>query len=345
MYPVPSNISAAEIEALHLPDDLALVHAAIHRALEAALLLKSFGRYAEPDAQQLSFFFRVIYSLHEDRLPAAKKALEPVRRDLILAHHKLQCAELPIIAGITGDCGHATALALAEDIFHRACLYEGDAERWQGPAAVKSTEGQESRRVILANAVYLPGGGIYAAGQWQCIHPRLAVLPTVDEKLLTALMKKEIVLAASQRHATASIILSPWQIDQLRPFADVIVPHLSLPVTVSEEKIKECFTQLFPELTKHGDWAGEKFDVLANCSVDGQTRVAAFLLKGPSVKKPMQIRDCGKNGDQILKLVQSPAQVFVIQHVHQIEESARSDLQQKIPHFAQRRQSCSMLLH
>src|SRR2546425_601118 len=86
-------------------------------------------------------------------------------------------------------------LALADEVFHRACLYEDDTECWKGGVTVNKTQGQQKRRVIIANGIYLPGGGRSAKAQWQCIHPRLAGFPSVDANKLTAMMKKEVVLA------------------------------------------------------------------------------------------------------------------------------------------------------
>jgi hypothetical protein len=330
MLSLPQSITEAEIDALRLPPDLALIHVATHFAFQDALRLRSFGRYADPDDQRLSLFFGVIYSLHDHRLPAARNAIEPVRRELIEAHRDSRSGDFPTFAGVSGDCGHGAALALAEHILDCACLDEDDDECWQDATAVLRGNRQPRRRVIIANARYLPGGGRHAKAQWKCIRPRIAAVPAVDFNRLIALMRNEIVSAASRRQTMASLELSPWQIDQFRPFEKVLVPNLELPVDVPEEQIKRCFSKLLSELTKHGDWAGEKNDLLANCSINGQPRTAALLLKGPSVRKPMQIRDCGKNGDQILKLSGSPAQIFVIQHVHDIEESVRLDLYQKI---------------
>ena len=44
----------------------------------------------------------------------------------------------------------------------------------------------------------------------------------------------------------------------------------------------------------------------------------------------MELADCGKNGDQGLRLVQSPADLFVVQFVGEVSESVISDLDGKV---------------
>jgi len=71
------------------------------------------------------------------------------------------------------------------------------------------------------------------------------------------------------------------------------------------------------------DWGGEGNDLYtANVVVNGQRRPTAFLLKGNGLKnRVMEIKHCGKNGDQVIRLFQSPADLFVIQFVGNISES------------------------
>ena len=44
----------------------------------------------------------------------------------------------------------------------------------------------------------------------------------------------------------------------------------------------------------------------------------------------MEIGDCGKNGDQLLRLFDSPAQLFVVQYVGNISEAVSRDVDKKI---------------
>jgi hypothetical protein len=79
------------------------------------------------------------------------------------------------------------------------------------------------------------------------------------------------------------------------------------------------------------DWGGEVNDFYtANLVLNGARRSTAFLLKGNGLKRAeMTIRDCGKNGDQIVRLFQSPAEIFVIQYVGPIAEAVVHDVHSK----------------
>lgn len=80
------------------------------------------------------------------------------------------------------------------------------------------------------------------------------------------------------------------------------------------------------------DWGGETNDLYtANLVINGSRTATAFLLKGNGLKRrSMEIRDCGKNGDQILRLCDSPAELFVIQFVGGISESVIKDIEGKV---------------
>jgi len=43
--------------------------------------------------------------------------------------------------------------------------------------------------------------------------------------------------------------------------------------------------------------------------------------------KPLEIGDCGKNGDQIMRLLDTPAELFIIQHCHYVQPSVRKMMQ------------------
>jgi|GEM_PF-7105510 len=71
------------------------------------------------------------------------------------------------------------------------------------------------------------------------------------------------------------------------------------------------------------DWGGESNDLYtANVIVNGTRRPTAFMLKGNGLKaRMMEVKHCGKNGDQVIRLFQSPAELFVIQFVRCISEA------------------------
>lgn len=100
--------------------------------------------------------------------------------------------------------------------------------------------------------------------------------------------------------------------------------------SVSENEIKQKLNEILGNLTKK-DWGGELNDLFVSDIHIAETRLtAAFLLKGPAGGKyftEMQPRMLGKNGDQIYRLSQSPAQLLVVQHCHDVGEAVRATLQ------------------
>jgi hypothetical protein len=100
----------------------------------------------------------------------------------------------------------------------------------------------------------------------------------------------------------------------------------------SEEEVQIALESILNEAMHKRDWGGEINDLYsANLVLNGNRTASAFLLKGNGLRTPvMQISDCGKNGDQILRLMRSPAQLFVIQYVGNISESVIEDIETKV---------------
>jgi hypothetical protein len=93
---------------------------------------------------------------------------------------------------------------------------------------------------------------------------------------------------------------------------------------VPEQAVKELICRLLGEYSVPSDWGGEESDVLsANLLIDGSRYTGAFLLKGPARFHPMRPTDLGKNGDQLYRLFNIPAQVYVVQHCHSIGAAVR----------------------
>lgn len=80
------------------------------------------------------------------------------------------------------------------------------------------------------------------------------------------------------------------------------------------------------------DWGGEQNDLYtANTKINGTRYSTAFLLKGNGLRaKEMQIKHCGANGDQILRLCTSPANFLIVQYVGNISEAIISDIDGKV---------------
>jgi hypothetical protein len=104
---------------------------------------------------------------------------------------------------------------------------------------------------------------------------------------------------------------------------------------VKESMLSEDFVQLkleevLGELRHRRDWGGESCDLYASdLRIKGKRYRAAFLLKGSGTKGKLTIAKCGKNGDQIQRLFKCPADIFVIQHISEIDDAVIEEARQK----------------
>lgn len=126
-------------------------------------------------------------------------------------------------------------------------------------------------------------------------------------------------------------------IDSFQKVRDVN-PARVIPVLVdgfldrSEDQVQLALEQILDVSFHKQDWGGEINDLYtANVVVNGSRRATAFLLKGPGIgKKQMTIADCGKSGDQIVRLFTTPADLFVVQYIGPIAEMLIKDVQGKV---------------
>jgi hypothetical protein len=100
----------------------------------------------------------------------------------------------------------------------------------------------------------------------------------------------------------------------------------------SEDCVQLAIERILSVPMPKKDWGGEQNDLYTgNVMIAGARRESAFLLKGNGLKKAtMEIRDCGKNGDQLLRLFKTPARIFIVQFVGNISESVVSDVDGKV---------------
>lgn len=94
------------------------------------------------------------------------------------------------------------------------------------------------------------------------------------------------------------------------------------PERLSEKQFKAGLLKLMRETKVPKDWGGETNDIFTTkLKIRGKTYRAAFALKGPAKKGPLTPGMMGKNGDQIQRLFNSPADVFFVQYEGEIKES------------------------
>jgi len=100
----------------------------------------------------------------------------------------------------------------------------------------------------------------------------------------------------------------------------------------SEDFIQSALERILDVSFHKKDWGGEQNDLYtANTRINGARYSTAFLLKGNGLKvKEMQIKPCGSNGDQILRLCNSPANLLIVQYVGNISETSIADIDGKV---------------
>jgi len=94
-----------------------------------------------------------------------------------------------------------------------------------------------------------------------------------------------------------------------------------IPVNVSEDHIKKALCKILSVSSPPEDWGGERSDLYTDVKYRGRLIPTAFMLKGSGTSGKLTVRKCGKNGDQILRLVEEPARLFVIQHIDSIDSN------------------------
>ena len=96
----------------------------------------------------------------------------------------------------------------------------------------------------------------------------------------------------------------------------------------TEDQVQIALEQILGVPFHKKDWGGEMNDLYtANVIVNSSPRATGFLLKGPGIgKKEMVIADCGRNGDQLVRLFTTPADLFVVQYVGPISEMIVTDV-------------------
>jgi hypothetical protein len=145
---------------------------------------------------------------------------------------------------------------------------------------------------------------------------RLARFPTKRKVLVR--LPKTITLRASGAKA---IQLTMDDIDSFRS-ARVVRTLGPLPEHVSERAFKRGVQAILGEPGKFMDWGGEKNDLLSTrLRLRGERRTVAFGFKGPAVNGVLTPKKMGKNGDQIQRLFQSAADVFIVQYSREIDQS------------------------
>jgi hypothetical protein len=105
------------------------------------------------------------------------------------------------------------------------------------------------------------------------------------------------------------------------------VPDKLEPKRLPERVFKYGTANILGNKGKFTDWGGEKSDLYtSHLSIKGKRYAAAIGFKGPATTGVLTPGKMGHNGDQIQRLFDSDAQVFLIQYEGHIAESVSQQL-------------------
>lgn len=97
---------------------------------------------------------------------------------------------------------------------------------------------------------------------------------------------------------------------------------------LAEKKIKEGFTKIIGESGSFKDWGGEKSDLYTTrLRYRGARRRAAVAFKGKATTGKLVPAKMGKNGDQVNRLFEEPAEIFLVVFGGQIDPTIVSQMQ------------------
>lgn len=97
---------------------------------------------------------------------------------------------------------------------------------------------------------------------------------------------------------------------------------------IAEEKIKAGFQKVIGERGTFKDWGGERSDLFSSkLRVNGRRRATAIAFKGKGTKGKLVPKKMGANGDQVNRLFDEPAEVFLIVYCGQIDSSVVSQME------------------
>ena len=111
-------------------------------------------------------------------------------------------------------------------------------------------------------------------------------------------------------------------VDDIDQFAAVKKVKKAAPRVISEAAFKKGIQKLVAEQGRFQDWGGEPNDLFTTrVRLKGKRIPTAFAFKGPGTTGILTPAKLGKNGDQIQRLFQSPAEVFIVQYHGQIGQA------------------------
>ncbi len=98
---------------------------------------------------------------------------------------------------------------------------------------------------------------------------------------------------------------------------------------IPETRFKKGIAKILGESGRFRDWGGERNDLYTSrVRISGRRYTAAFAFKGPGTRGILTPGKMGKNGDQIQRLFEAPAECFLVQYCRQVDSSVLAQMRQ-----------------
>lgn len=181
-------------------------------------------------------------------------------------------------------------------------------------------------------------GLVYEKYPFYCQHKKRVLYYALNKKARekfptsyrpTSSSKREVVVErlALPRHMVDIKSLTVDDVDSFAKVRDAKPSEVVKNRPLDEKWFKDGLRKLLGEQWKFQDWGGEKNDFFSTrLRLNGKRAKVAFALKGKATKEPLTPKKMGKHGDQIQRLLSSPADIFFVQFWGHIEESIIEEL-------------------
>jgi len=118
-----------------------------------------------------------------------------------------------------------------------------------------------------------------------------------------------------------------------------------LPLNLSVDQVRTFLGEILGEPLRRPDEGDAATDIFASTVTTGGDRArTALLLKGATTTGKLTLKKCGKHGEQIARLVAVPAELYMLQHLDQIESGVIRELKTKIQSLNGEGKQCRICL-
>lgn len=154
---------------------------------------------------------------------------------------------------------------------------------------------------------------------------KLKAFPTKRSPVATTRVVQ--VRLSSQRAQVQHLTVD--DIDSFRRVRSISNSEPEIGDELSEAEFKRGLQRILGEDGRFKDWGGEISDLFTTqFRVGGARRPTALALKGPGTKGKLTPGKMGKNGDQIQRLFEAPAEVFLVQYCRQVDSAVPTQMRQ-----------------